>query len=562
MKRCAGVMGLLFLLFKLCGCGASRSEGTPLPPLFVDQRAASGVDFLKRHDKLGLNILETLGLGAALCDFDDDGNLDLVLLGENRVALYRGDGRFHFQDVTENSGLQQRGHWHGAATGDFDGDGRIDLYTSGYGCSALYRNLGAMRFQDVTAEAGVGVRPASDKQSPEWRTSAAFVDVDHDGRLDLYVLRYVTFGPHTPQLCTRGEVMIACDPQTYDPQRGTLYHNVDGKKFADETALRGMAEASGNALGVACADYDNDGWTDIAVANDERPGDLFRNRGNGHFEQKGPESGTAFDAYGFVHAGMGIDWGDYDRDGRIDLFITTYENEVKNLYRNLGIGIFADMSLRTGISKPLHPWISWGIRFLDYDNDGWLDLMVTSGHVQDQAKKVKPQTDYPQPLVLFHNEKGQTFKDVSAQAGPSFQKPMVGRALCTGDIDNDGGVDVVVANAEGQPLLLRNVTPKRGHWLAVRLQATGSNRHGMGSRITLETNQGKSIRDVHTSGSVFCANDARAHFGLGREEKVQGIVVRWHDGMTERFTPSSVDQTLLLRYGSGKPLTPPRKPAL
>lgn len=536
------------------GCSTSRAKrpDSAAPAIFTDMRAASGIDFRTVNDRVGLTILDTLGHGAALCDFDEDGSLDLVLLGKNRVALFRGNGRFGFTDVTGTSNLRPAGHWHGAATGDYDGDGRMDLFLSGYNCSALYRNLGGMRFRDVTREAGVGVRPATPGGTPEWRTSAAFLDADHDGRLDLYVLRYVHFGPHTPQLCDSGGVQIGCDPQTYDPQRGLFYRNLGNGKFREETAARGLAKASGNALGIACADYDGDGWTDIAVANDERPGDLFRNRGDGHFIQRGPQSGTAFDTYGHVHAGMGIDWKDYDRDGRSDLFITTFEKEEKNLYRNLGNGAFIDMSLRLNLSPSLQPWISWGTRFLDYDNDGWADLLVASGHVHDQAKKINPQTDYPQPLILLRNEAGRSFANVSSSAGPAFRTPLVGRAVCTGDIDNDGGVDAIVTNAEGQPWILRNTFGERGRWLSVRLEGRDGNRQGIGARITLNTSAGRQIHDVNTTGSFLAANDVRAHFGLGAQEQVKNIVVRWPSGTVERFTTDGVNRELLLRQSTGE----------
>lgn len=547
----------------LSGCNtsrASRSEVTSPEEtsvnsgtLFVDQRSAAGIDFPVANPKVGLTILETLGHGAALCDFDGDGNLDLVLLGVDRVALHRGDGKFHFTDVTAASGLGQQGRWHGAATGDFDGDGRVDLYLCGYGRSALYRNLGGMQFGDVTQSAGVHVRPAGRDGIPEWRSSAAFVDIDHDGRLDLYVLRYAQFGPRTPQLCDKDGVPIACDPTSYDSQRGVLYRNLGNGKFADETLKRGLDKASGHALGITCADFDGDGLIDIAVANDERPGDLFRNRGKGQFEQNGPQSGTAFDAHGHVHAGMGIDSSDYDRDSRMDLFVTTFEKEEKNLYRNLGSGVFMDNSLNSGLSKPLQPWISWGTRFLDYDNDGWLDLLVANGHVHDTAKRINPQTDYPQPLILLRNkEGGRSFVNVSSQAGPAFQKPLVGRAVCTGDIDNDGGIDVVVTNAEGQPLLLRNTASQQGHWLSVGLQGPLGNHQGIGARITLQTSGGKRIHDVSTAGGFMAANDARAHFGLGHKEQIRSISVRWPDGSLQQFGTQPKNQHVRLRYKPGQ----------
>lgn len=532
--------------------GCTPSRGAPAAPtaLFTDMRPQSGVDFRTAHDREGLTILETLGHGAGLCDFDADGNLDLVLVGHDKVGLYRGNGKFGFENVTAASGLKQKGYWLGVATGDWDGDGRVDLFLSGYDCSRLYRNVGGMRFEDATARAGVDVQPPKKGTAPEWRSSAAFVDVDRDGKLDLYVLRYAHFGgAGKPTLCKEYGVPAACDPLVYDSQIGVFYRNLGNGRFQDETAARGLQKAHGHALGLACADYDQDGWIDIAVANDERPGDLFRNLGGGRFQQRGPESGTGFDSLGHTHAGMGIDWGDYDRDGRLDLFVTTFRNEEKTLYRNIGDGTFLDMALRTGLSETLQPWISWGTRFLDYDNDGWLDLMVASGHVHDLAHRILATQSYPQPLKLYRNTAGTTYADVSAQAGSAFAQPFVGRALCTGDIDNDGGLDVVVTDAEGQPRLLRNTTAGRGHWLSVRLEGPPTNRLGIGSTLIVETPAGKKIHNVTTTGSFLSANDARAHIGLGSEASITRVTVRWPDGTTREFGSFGVDREIVLPYG-------------
>ena len=537
------------------GCSPSQGAAPATPHLYEDVRATSGVDFVNRHEKEALTIRDTLGHGAGLCDFDGDGNLDLVLLGPDRVRLYRGDGHFHFTDVTAQAGLSQPGYWEGIAIGDFNGDGKPDLYLCGYNASALYENLGGMRFKNVTEAAGLAVAPPNAQGIPEWRASAAFLDVDNDGKLDLYVTRYVQFGPHTPQLCHKHDVPIGCDPQSYALQRGSLFYNLGNGRFRDETASRGMASASGYALGVACGDYDDDGYTDVAVANDEHPGDLFHNLGNGRFEQKGVESGIGFDSYGHVHAGMGLDWGDFDRDGHQDLYVTTYENEEKNLYRNIGGGLFQDVAFRVGASRPAQPWISWGTKFLDYDNDGFSDLIVASGHVQDLAKRVNPKTDYPQPLVLLHNQQGQSFADVSGSAGPAFQTPLVGRAVVTGDIDNDGGVDIVVTNGEGQPLLLRNVMPDRKNWLSVALENSGPNRQAIGARVTVVTAGGRQVRDVTTGGSYLAANDVRLHFGLGVETQVQYVDVRWPGAKSERFSVPGIDRVVTLRRGAGGPAT-------
>jgi enediyne biosynthesis protein E4 len=517
-----------------CSSGRARSSAAPAGAggLFVDEYPRSGISFVLGHGgRTPLNIRETLGHGAAMLDADGDGRLDLLFLGPDRVALYRNRGDWRFADVTAGSGLAQPGYWQGVATGDVDGDGRVDLYLCGYGVQALYRNLGGGRFADVTAASGLAASGGG--VEVPWNTSAAFADVDGDGWLDLYVGRYVRFGPGTPQLCDTDQprVRSVCPPKVYEPQRGVLFHNQGGKRFRDETQARGLATAHGNALGVAFGDEDGDGWPDLAVANDELPGDLFQNRGGGRFANVGAASGTAYDADGRVHAGMGVDWGDMDNDGRLDLAVTTFWGEADCLYRNDGSGLFHDVAGETELARVGRPYVGFGVKFFDQDNDGDQDLVIANGHVADNADRLRRGDRYAQPTLLFRNDGGR-FHDITAAAGPAFTRPIVGRAVCAGDLDDDGRVDLVITNLEGPPLLLRNRSEPRGHWLEVSLAGAPPNRQAIGARVTVRAGQRVQVREVTTAGSYLSAGDVRLHFGLGARgdatsAAVDEITVRW-----------------------------------
>lgn len=544
------VAGAVTLAGALSGCARAPASGAAVPAasaesgLFVNEYLRSGIDFTLGHGgKTPLNILETLGHGAAMLDFDGDGRLDLLFLGPSRVALYRNLGDWRFEDVTAASGLKQPGFWQGVAFADVDGDGRVDLYLCGYGVHALYRNLGGGGFEDVTAmafdNAGPSTRGAGRGEGPEtpWNSSAGFADIDGDGWLDLYVARYVHFGPETPQLCETHlpGLRSVCPPKAYEPQRGVLYRNLGRTplRFRDETGPRGLATAHGNGLGVAWGDYDDDGRVDLAVANDELPGDLFHNRG-GRFVNVGVASGTAYDAEGRVHAGMGIDWGDLDGDGRLDLVVTTFWGETNNLYRNEGDGFFRDIAVQTPFARVGRAYVGFGVKFFDLDNDGDLDLVIANGHVADNADRLRRGDSYAQPTLLFRNDGGH-FVDITREGGAAFTRPIVGRGVCVGDLDDDGRLDLIVTNVEGPPLLLRNRSGPRGNWLRVALLRHGSaNQHGIGARVTVRAGGRAQRREATTAGSFLSASDPRLHFGLGDAASVEEIVVRWPDGKVSR----------------------------
>lgn len=533
------------------------AAGRAAPGRFTDIAQQAGLNYRwSVPGKRPLNILQTIGNGCALFDFDNDGSLDVLLVGR-RPALFKGDGRGRFTDVTRACGLTGlSGQFLGCAVGDVDGDGWRDVYLTGYRAGVLLKNVSGVRFQDVTRKAGLRAQP--------WSTSAAFAETSPGGRLDLYVANYVRFGPNVePQLCLENRVVTSCGPRYYDPIKGALYRNIGGGRFIDVTRASGAREAGGRALGVAAADYDDSGRPAFAIANDEMPGDLLRQSGHGRqvrYTNAGKLSGTAYDRDGNVHGGMGIDWGDYDNDGRLDLFVGTFQNETKSLYHNDGDGSFTDMGIPTGIGAAAAPYVTFGSKFFDFDNDGWLDIVLANGHVQDNIEQINSSTTYRQPTLLFRNP-GRSpifFEDVSSGCGPDLSRPIVGRGLAIGDIDNDGRIDVLVVDSEGEPLLLRNETSGAGHWIGVALEGTTSNRDGYGALIEarLEATHGgkKLVRQCHTDGSYMSASDPRVHFGLGDAANIESLTVKWPSGRTDTYRDLPIDRYIRLREGGQAPV--------
>jgi len=576
---------------------------------FVDVAEASGLRYAWTiPGKRPLTILQTIGNGCAFLDYDNDGWLDILLVGP-RLALYRNEtGAYgsmgvreygsengtptlpyphaptsRFRDVTHITGLDRfTGHFLGCAVGDIDNDGYDDLYISGYRTGLLLRNeeaegvqgfrrnrrartilrrISGVRgdperlnprtpahrvFRDITREAGLRPQP--------WGTSCAFADVNRDGRLDLYVCNYVDFGPDTePQLCVEQGVETACEPQSYHPLKGVLYRN-DGKgRFTEVTQDSGVAEVAGKGLGAAFADFDNSGRPGLAIANDEMPGDLLRpvkRAAAPRYENVGVASGTAYDRDGNLHAGMGIDWGDYDNDGRLDLFVTTFANEPRSLYRNDGKGRFSDLGMQAGFGAEAARYVAFGCKFFDYDNDGWLDIVIANGHVQDNIAAIYGNQTYRQPTQLFHNTGGKypRFEDVSPSS-PDLMRPLVGRGLAVGDYDNDGRVDVLVVDSEGRPLLLHNESRPAGRWLGVRLVGTRSNRNGYGALLMAKVGNRTLLRQCQTGGSYLSASDPRVHFGLGRAKRVDRLTIRWPGGQVDTFKNLTADRYVTIREG-------------
>ncbi len=512
---------------------ASAASG---PFRFADVYPESGVDFRLGHGgRSPLSILDTIGHAAGLLDVDGDGRLDLLLTGPDQVRLYRNLGKWRFQDVTAASGLRQKGYWQGCAAGDLDGDGRTDLYLAAKGTAALYRNLGGGKFQDVTPSSGTAVTDPN-----RWNSAVDFLDYDGDGRLDLYVAAYVDLGDHSGLCLTQG-ITTGCGPLHYRPQKGMLYRNLGDWRFQPVT---GEPKGHGKTLGALAADWDGDGRPELYLANDQMEADMLRFDPAGKAHEEALARGTAAGPDGAVQGGMGVAATDYNGDGHLDLFVTTFHQEPNSLYRNEGGGTFLNAAFPSGIAAATTRFVGFGAQFADLDNDGWSDLAIANGHPQQLVETVDATTSYAQPAQLLRNTGDGRFQDVSASAGAALQRRVVGRALCTGDLDNDGDIDVVLSDLEGPPMLLRNETPSTHGWLRVVLKGRTGNRDGRGALLTCDTGNGKQVRLATSGGSYYAAGDPRVHFGLGAAREVRRLTVRWPGGKEQTLQDLPVNQEI------------------
>jgi hypothetical protein len=525
------------------GAQSGSSQATEPNIRFVDTTLQSGIDYRwSLPGNTPRNILQAIGNGCAFLDYNNDGNLDILLVGP-KLALYKGDGHSHFTDVTHQTGLDKiHGNFLGCAVGDYDNDGYDDIYLTAYRGGELLHNEGGTEFKDVTRAAGIAPQP--------WGTSAGWADIDHSGRLSLYIGNYVAFGPKTdPQLCSEGGKMTSCGPRFYAPLRGVLYLNKGGGKFLDVTRAWGADKTSGKVLGVAFADINSSGRPSLYLANDEVAGDLLEDH-SGSLVGCGATSGTAYDVNGGTHGGMGTDWGDYDNDGRLDLAVMTFQHEPKCVYHNDGAGIFSEESSDLGIAAKTTPNVSFGAKWLDVDNRGWLDLMIANGHIQDNIAQIDKTTSFTQPTQLFYNDHGRRFTDESAALVGPAARPIVGRGLAIGDFDNDGKVDALVVNSEGAPLLLHNETPSAGQWLEVDLVGTEDNRDGIGALVMVEADGLKQTRLCTTGGSYMSASSKRVHIGLGSAPVVDKLTVKWPSGHTDTYKNLRADQIITIKEGA------------
>jgi hypothetical protein len=527
---------------------ASGPSSTTVSSAFADVTQASGVHFqhLASHTSRKY-LIETMGSGVALFDYDNDGRLDLFFVNGapiadptakgsvpqkegpktwNRLYHQRADGTF--EDVTEKAGLQGIGYGMGVAVGDYDNDGFEDLFVTAYGRNILYHNNGNGTFSDVTEKSGLA--------GSGWSTSAAWVDYDNDGLLDLVVLRYVKWdwddywcGEH------REGYRSYCHPDIFPAIAPLLYHNDGNGHFTEVAAQSGFAKPA-KGLGVAIADYDHDGRIDIVIANDSMPEFLYRNEGGGRFSEVGLVSEVALDDNGKTYAGMGVDFADYNNDGLPDLVISDLANQRYALYRNTGDGSFTYVSSATGIASMTILHSGWGIRFLDYDNDGWKDLLIAQGHDLDTIELTSPQLHYREPMLLARNVGGKGFVDVSSTSGPVFTQEWVARGLATGDIDNDGRVDAVVTTNDGSAHVLHNETRNQNHWISLLLVGHKSNRDAIGAEIKLTTRDGVQFATVSTAGSYLSSSDKRVLFGLGQSRDVKEIQIRWPSGILQTLS--------------------------
>jgi hypothetical protein len=537
---------------------------------FVDVARQAGIDF--RHvngtspDK---HLVETMGSGGLFFDFDLDGWIDVFLVDGGSIAdpavdrrarhrIYRNRGNGTFTDVTERSGIRRGAYGMGACAADYDGDGDPDLYITNDGPNQLYQNRGDGTFVDVTDAARLGRPPSS--ASSRWSTGCAFADLDRDGDLDLWVTNYVATDRSRSPFCgdQKRSVRFYCHPLNYKPLPNTLYRN-DGGTFTDISKAAGLDALPSNGMGVVIVDYDDDGASDVFVSNDSLPNFLFRNMGRMTFREQGLTAGVAVGADGQPRAGMGIDAGDYDGDGRVDLAITNLDFQMHSLHRALQRGTFAWSTIESGIGYASLPFVGFGVAFLDADNDTRLDLAIANGHILENAPAFRAGATYRQRKLLFRNTTGRRFTEVGRSAGPGFAGENVSRGLATGDIDNDGDLDLLVTNNGQAAELLRNdgaVGQPGTHSLVVRLAGVGQNRDAIGARVRVTAASASGMpttqrRDVMAGSSYLSQNDLRLHFGLGPAAQADVVEVRWPSGSVETLRNVTANQIITIREGQG-----------
>ena len=531
-------------------------------PTFVDVARSAGLTHTTVFGDTGRNtyILETTGTGVAFFDYDNDGALDLLFtngatLGREATApslrLYRGNGTGAFTDVTGRSGVGRSGWGQGVAVGDYDNDGFDDLYLTFFGRNVLFHNNRDGTFTDATARAGVA--------AGGWSTSAAFLDYDDDGDLDLFVARYIDFNLETAPLpgarqagvnCSYRGFPVMCGPRGLKGMRDILFRNNADGTFTDVTERAGIDASEYRGLGVVSGDYDNDGKVDLFVANDAQPNQLYRNRG-GTFEETALFAGVAVDEDGRARAGMGVDFGDYDNDGWLDITIGNFFGEPCSLYRNQHDGTFVETTWSSRIGSPTIPALTWGSRFFDYDNDGWKDLVFVNGHVYPEVDARRLDETYAQRAFLFRNAGDGTFTSAGGRAGPVWNERWAGRGAATGDVDNDGDLDLAVAIINGAPLLLRNNGENVGGWVNVSLIGMTSNRNAIGARLTARAGGRTITADVTGGGSYLSHSDRRIHIGLGNATRIDSLEVTWPGGTRERLGPLKAGSFNTIKQGSG-----------
>ncbi len=520
-------------------------------PYFRDVTNAMKLDFQHVNGfSTERRLVETMGSGGALFDFDNDGDLDLYLVQGNSLSpstkllpknrLYRNDAGV-FVDITASANVGDTGYGLGAVAADYNSDGYRDLYVTNLGKNVLYRNNGDGTFSDVTEQAQVGC--------PLLSASAAFADIDRDGDLDLYVCNYVEYALETDIPCYyQNTLRIYCGPNEYHGIADVLYRNNGDGTFTDITESAGVYEPTTRGLGVVFTDVNGDSWVDIYVANDMSPNTLFINQGDGTFQEEGVIRGVAYNGDGLANGSMGIDAGDYDNDGDIDLWVSNFALEANCLMQNDGDGYFEDVTFDTNLADPSFYALGFGTRFIDYDNDGWLDLLVGNGHIWDNVKQIDAKQSYAQPVQLFRNQGGKqtdsiNFAEITAEAGLD-KTPYVIRGMLFGDIDMDGDVDVVLCQSNRPAIILSNEIGNANAWLTVKLTATDGNTDAIGAQVQVEAGGMTLLREVICGASYLSGNDLRLTFGLGSATQVDNLQIRWHDGSTWQLGELSIRKSI------------------
>ena len=536
---------------------SSFAAASALPAFEEIPPSRSGITWVHTAGKSPMKHLpETSGAGCAFLDYDNDGWMDIYLVNSGKAdfytpprplrnALYRNNRDGTFTDVTEKAGVGGGGYGMGVAVGDYNGDGLPDIYLTQFGHNILYRNNGDGTFTDVTEKAGLA--------AAGWSSSAVWFDYDNDGRLDLFVCQFAEFDPTLGCGTDKDGVHHYCIPRIFKPRPSWLFHNNGDGTFTDVSREAGIADHLGKAWGVVATDLNNDGRMDLFVANDTVANFLFMNRDGKHFEEDGFAAGIAYSAEGRARSGMGVDSADFNNDGWMDLFVANIDEEIFSLYQNDHDGTFDDVAMQQGIGMATRWMSGWGLKFFDYDNDGNIDLILSNGFPDDLVDQISSKVTYREPLLLFHND-GRTFTDVSGQSGPVFSKHFASRGLAVGDFNNDGAVDVLISVNDGAPVLLRNNAAKGNHWLGLQLIGRKSNPDAIGARVTYQAGDFNRSRMKVGGGSFLSSHDPRMVLGLGEHAKVDWLEIHWPQpgGGVERFTDLAIDRYITIAEGTGK----------
>ena len=552
-RRCKGwvtrfpllILFLLHLVLKSLFAQPDSSQNQGVR--FTDVTAELGIEFRHVNGESGKKyFIEPIGSGVALFDYDNDGDVDLYFVNGSDLPgmtssipptnrFYRNEGGI-FTDITDEASVGDTGYGLGCCVGDYNNDGFTDLYVTNYGPNVLYRNNGDGTFTDVTATVGVA--------GDQFSSGCAFVDVNADGYLDLYVVNYVQFDPETNPGCSRQGIPTYCTPEALPGVADVFYRNNGDGTFTDDSEGAGVSTANGKGLGVVCGDVDNDGDVDIFVANDTTPNFLYRNERNDiKMMEDALFAGVALSEEGRAYSGMGANLGDFDNDGYLDIVITNFQDQTNSLYHNAQSGFFTEMSFAKGIGERSLPYLAWGVDFIDVNNDGWLDLFIANGHLDDNVAEIDPIGTYAQPNQLFLNDRGIRF---SENPDPAIAQQKVSRGTAFGDIDNDGDVDIVVSNLKDAPTVLRNDSDNASQWLGVKLIGTHCNRDAIGTRVTVVSGGLTQMREVKSGSGYLSQNDLRLHFGLGAATSVDTLTVRWLCGRVQTLQNVETNQVFVI----------------
>jgi hypothetical protein len=545
----------VILVILLLGIGSPMPNAQSLPVHFTDITKQAGITFRHVASPEKKYLVESMSGGVAMFDYDNDGWMDIYFVnslsvdlakssGKNKSMLYHNNGDGTFTDVTDKAGIGDVGWGMGAAVGDYNNDGFDDLYVTCLNGNRLYKNNGDGTFTDVTKTAGVS--------DGRWSAGAAFVDYDNDGKLDLFVANYVQYDlNHLPEFgkdktCLYKGIAVQCGPRGMKGSGDSLFHNNGDGTFTEVSKKAGVSDPHGFfGMGVYCSDFDDDGLVDIYVANDSTPNFLYHNNGDGTFKDLSFISGTALNADGAEQGSMGVAIGDYDHDGRFDIFITNFVDDYDTLYHNDGRNFFTDVSYKANVAAVSMPLVRWGTKFFDYDNDGWVDLFVACGQVYPQLEH------YRQRKLLHHNNRNGTFTEVAAQCGAPLLEERAGRGVAFGDIDNDGDIDLVINDLDGPPQVLRNDGGNANNSILIRTIGEKSNRDGIAAKVKVIAGDLTQIDEVRSGGSYISQNDMRLHFGLEKRTKIDLIEIRWPSGVVDKITNASVNKILTVREGKG-----------